>query len=66
MDADELRLFTKKICSLVIGAKDLPEMYGKLNRLRKNSKNNWQLLRAPTFVGSTLIAVLIRPRNDNE
>ena len=59
-----LRQMTTEIDSLVIGAKSVPELYRKLNTLDCNGSKDWQLLRQPTWVGKTLIAVVIKWDND--
>ncbi len=61
MTPERIHDFTREVDSLVIGAPSLPEMYRRLATLYSHGRGGWQLLRSPTWVGDTLVAVVIRP-----
>jgi hypothetical protein len=58
---NDISEFTRQVDSLIIDVVDARDLRRKLNVLDTNGRGGWQLLRQPMWVGSRLVAVLLRP-----
>lgn len=57
---ESIAWIARRINSLVIVAGTLPEMYRKLNVLRRNGSPGWRLLRSPIWRGGLLVAMVVK------
>jgi hypothetical protein len=58
----ELKELGHKIDSEYVVADDFPDMFRQLNE----NYSQWTLLRAPKWIGDKLVALVIRPREDDD
>lgn len=60
----ELKELGRRIDSEYVVAVDLPDLYRQLNQ--NYGPEKWTLLRAPGWCGDKLVALVVKPRNDEE
>lgn len=59
----ELKELGRRITSEFVAANSQSELLGKLN---DDYFTGWTLLRAPAWVGDKLVALVVRPRTEDE